>query len=149
MAEEFLRATIVGLIATGADFAALIGLVEGLRVHYLIANGCSYAFGTAVNYLLSVRWAFGARSLRSPTAEFCVFAAAGVVGLGISQAGMYAFTGWFRWHYAQAKVLSVACHFVWNFASRKVLLFRGADGRRTASLGAGGGAPLSRQPAQE
>ncbi|MBI5441701.1 MAG: GtrA family protein [Deltaproteobacteria bacterium] len=127
---EFLRALIVGGIATGIDVGVLVVLVDGLGLHYLKANAFSYAVGTVANYVLSIRWVFGVRVMQNRAMEFGIFALSGAAGLAISQSAMYVFAGSLHWHYTIAKILSVSCHFLWNFWSRKLLLFHGKSARK-------------------
>ena len=121
---QFIRYVVVGAVATAVDFATLMLLVEAAGIHYLLANACGFTTGLVTNYLLSVRWVFSCRTAESRMAEFLIFAAVGVVGLGISEGCMYLGVDIFGLDYRAAKAASVVCTLVWNFAVRRLLLFR-------------------------
>jgi putative flippase GtrA len=124
LGQEFVRALCVGLIATALDMGVLGFLVSGLGWGYLIANACSFGVGTLANYALSVSWVFRSRTLRDWRVELLVFAGAGILGLGVSQAAMFVCVELIGLYYFLAKVVATGCHFVFNFTSRKLLLFR-------------------------
>jgi len=123
---QFTRAFVTGLIATAADVLTMVALVSGLGWHYLVGNACSYTLGTWVNYAISVWWVFSTRNVTNRSLELAVFFAAGIAGLGVSEAAMFGGVEWVGLHYVPAKIVATGCHFVFNFTSRKLLLFRDA-----------------------
>ena len=56
--------------------------------------------------------------------EFLVFSVIGVVGLGFNEAMMWSMHELLHLHYLTAKVVSAAVVLLWNFAARKLVLFR-------------------------
>ncbi len=121
---QLARYIVVGGVSTVADFGTLVLLTSCAGIHYLISNVGAFIVGLTVNYILSIVWVFGSRTMNSKVAEFLLFAVIGVVGLGISQVVMYAGVELVHVHYALAKVAAVGATLFWNFGIRRALLFR-------------------------
>lgn len=121
---QLLRYFFVGSAAFAVDFGLLWGLTER-NMHYLPAAAVAFAAGLTVNYLLSIRWVFRDRVLRSRSAEFAAFAAIGAAGLGLNEAILWCATSLLGIHYLTSKIMSTAVVFLWNFTARKYLLFHG------------------------
>ena len=62
--------------------------------------------------------------MKSRTAEVAIFVLIGVVGLGFTELLMWLFAGRAGFHYLPSKLLTTALVFIWNFAAKKLLLFR-------------------------
>ncbi len=76
LAEQFLRFAGVGAVATGAHYAVLVGLVEGLGRGVLAASAVGAAVGAGVSYALNRRYTFGsARAHREAAPRFLAVAA--------------------------------------------------------------------------
>lgn len=121
---QAMRYVIAGGIATCTDVATLFLLKGILNVHYLIAAACGFTVGTAVVYLLSIKWVFPHRSLKNQTAEISIFIAIGAVGLLLTEFVMYACVDKVGLHYMIAKFVAMVTVFTWDFGMRKALLFR-------------------------
>jgi len=140
---QLFRYTLVGGTAFVVDFGALAVLVKYLGVHYLWAAGITFVLGLVTNYALSIAWVFDKRALKNWPAEFTVFALLGVMGLGLNELLMFVLTGLAGLDPLASKMVSTAVTFLWNFISRKVLLFSlGAP----ASKATAGSAAASRRP---
>ncbi len=74
--------------------------------------------------MLSTSWVFGKKRLNNRAAEFSVFAAIGVVGLGVNEILMWVFTGVILMHFMVSRMISAGIGYVWKYAVRKYLLFR-------------------------
>lgn len=122
--REFFRYGIASLIALGIDAGLLFVLTEVYGVSYLISGAVGFLVGMVAIYVLSVRWVFEARGVVNPITEFLLFAAIGLVGLGINELMLFLFTGLFSIHYLLSKLISVVVVFSWNFTARKWILFR-------------------------
>jgi putative flippase GtrA len=120
---QLFRYTFVGGLAFIVDFLALFLLEQYAGLHYLVANLIAFTLGLTTNYALSVLWVFDRRVLENKYAEFVIFALLGVMGLGLNEVVLYLFTGLFGLYYLVSKVIATGVTFVWNFVSRKVLLF--------------------------
>ena len=121
---QLFRYLFVGGVAFIADISTLALLTEKFAVHYLLSAGVAFLVGLTVNYLISIYWIFPKSSLSNRSAEFAVFAAVGVIGLGLNEAAMWIFTDTLSFHYMASKVISTAVVFFWNFIARKILLYR-------------------------
>jgi putative flippase GtrA len=123
LATEGTRYLLASAVAFAVDFAAYVGLIRLAGWHYLLAAPAGFALGLVAVYVLSVRWVFRVRRLQNPRVEFAVFAAIGVLGMGVNEAVIYAAVEYARLSYELAKVASAAVVFSINFALRKALLF--------------------------
>jgi len=71
-----------------------------------------------VPFLLSYTWG------SVHVSAFFLFAVIGVIGLILTEAGMYAGYQVLHVHYLIVKIFVAAIVLVWNYAARKVLIFR-------------------------
>lgn len=114
---------LVSAVSLAVDMAIYGALVKILGVNYLIANVVSVSAGLVVNYALSVALVFKERRLKSRRAEFIGFVLIGVAGLAVNEAFIALFVGVFHLGSLVGKVAAAGLSFVFNFVSRKVLLF--------------------------
>ena len=119
---QFCRYIFVGGAAFLADWGALF-LLERAGLHYLSAACPAFFIGLAVNYALSKKMVF-TEKLKSPAAEFSVYGIIGLVGLGLTEALMYLFTGVLGLYFMLSKPIAAAIVLFWNFAARKAILYR-------------------------
>ena len=120
---QLLRYFFVGGLSFAVDFLLLFGLTSGLGIDYLISTAIAFLAGVTANYLLSRSWVFPSRTLSNSGVEFSVFALIGIVGLGMTEAGMWFLTGVIGFHYLLSKIVVAIVVFFWNFIARKVVLF--------------------------
>jgi putative flippase GtrA len=120
---EFGRYVMVGGIAFAADFAFLAAMTGLLGVHYLAGAFFAFLLGTWVNYLLSVRWVFGYRSIDDRSAEFGLFLLVGVVTLGLSLGLMVVLVEELTMHVLLARCVTAVFTLMFNFVGRRALLF--------------------------
>jgi putative flippase GtrA len=120
---QLLRYTLVGGLAFLVDIGVLIILTEWAGWHYLASAAVGFGFGLATNYLLSIAWVFHKHTVKNRLTEFAIFGFLGIVGLGLNELTLLVFTGWLGIHYTVSKLIATALTFVWNFMSRKFLLF--------------------------
>ena len=122
---EFMRYFVVGGMALAAESITLYVLAKRLCVHYQIAAALAFSLGLTVNYILSVTWVFTQRTLDNRVAEFLIFAAIGLVGLGLNAAVFWVFTGRLRLDPVVTKIFVAAPVILfWNYGIRKMILFR-------------------------
>lgn len=121
---QFVRYFFVGGVSFLVDFTTLWLLKDGLGFHYLGATAIAFIAGLSVNYLISIKWVFGKRNINNRFFEFIIFAVIGVVGLILTELGMWALTGGLGVHYLLSKVLTTVIVYIWNFGIRKILLFK-------------------------
>ena len=141
---QFFRYCFVGGVAFLVDFGVLTFLVEVFGVPHVAAATISFIAGLATNYVLSTFWIFRNSKVDNKLAEFAIFALIGVVGLLINDAIIWLFQdilganlilGGFAenaryyiisgvQYYMAGKITATIVSFIWNFAARKIILFK-------------------------
>lgn len=123
LAKQFLKFSVVGVIATLIDFGIMIFLTEAFGMNPVISAGISFCTSTVFNYLASMRFVFSHREELSRRNEFIIFVLLSLIGLGINQLVMYIGTSSFgEQTYIAVKIVATAIVMLWNFCSRKVCL---------------------------
>ncbi|MDR1973630.1 MAG: GtrA family protein [Bacteroidales bacterium] len=121
---QFFRGIFVGGVCVLSDMFLLYLLVELSGFHYLIANAIAFIAGTVLNYILSIIWIFTSRGDYSRNKEFIIFLIIGAVGLALNSLFMWIFTDGFEIYYMTSKIITVIIVYLWNFFSRKYILFK-------------------------
>jgi len=121
--HETWKYLLVSAVSLALDLGLYWALVEKAGVHYLIANVISVSVGLVANYALSVVFVFKERRLESRWAEFVGFVVIGVAGLAVNEAGVAALVGIFGFGAIVGKMGAAGISFVFNFVSRRLLLF--------------------------
>ena len=132
LAAEFLRYAVVGgtafLVDYGTYFLMRTYVFNGLGdTGIYIATAIGFTLGLVYNYILSLIFVF--RSAREQNkgktvGAFILFAVIGIIGLGLSEGGMYVVYGLLRVPDLIARVLVAGVVLIWNYAARKLLIFR-------------------------
>jgi putative flippase GtrA len=112
-------------LALALDWSLLILLVNA-GVHYLVAAAFSFLAGMVVAYAGSILFVFRARRARRVTAEIAGFFAIGLAGLALNQVLLFLFVHFCGLEVALAKAPTAGCVFLFNFLSRRALLFMSA-----------------------
>lgn len=131
-AVEFLRYIVVGgtafLVDYGILYAAKTYVFRGLGdMGVYIATALGFIAGLVYNYILSLLFVFESAKTgkKGRTAgAFLLFAVIGVIGLLLTEAGMYAGYQLLHIHYMIVKIFVAAVVLIWNYAARKLLIFR-------------------------
>ncbi len=120
LVQQFLKFSVVGVIAFVIDFGVMVVLTELADLPPVVSAGVSYCVSTVFNYVASMRYVFAHREGLSRTREFIIFVTLSVIGLGLNEAIM-----WLggrlvgdEW-YMLTKVLATTLVMFWNFFSRK------------------------------
>ncbi len=121
---ELFRYFVVSAISFVFDFGLLYVLTDMVHIYYLISATISYGTGMIVSYLLSVRWAFAKRSMDNKAAEFGIFVAIGIAGMGLNALILWVWTGLLGLHYMLGRIVSAIIGYVWKFVARKMTLFK-------------------------
>jgi len=121
---QFFRYCFVGGLAFIVDYGLLYMLTEYAGLHYLVSATISFVAGLLVNYALSTWWIFRKSKLKNKMAEFTIFALIGVIGLGLNNLLLYLFTDVIGIYYMVSKLITAALVMIWNFAGRKIILFK-------------------------
>jgi putative flippase GtrA len=124
------RALVVSVLALAVDGGLYVLLVEQLSVPPVLANVVSYLTGGVVQYVLCSVWVFPA-SPDNHAVGFIAFSVLSLVGLALSSAVIYVLYDLAHVNELLAKLASVGLAFMWNFLSRKYLLFKPASPTRT------------------
>lgn len=134
---QFFRYVFVGGGATIVQWGLLILFKEIAGMNANLANLIGFLGGLICNYLVSLIWVFDKdkSAIKSKYGEFLAFTLIGVVGLGINQGIIWLFDNplanskalW-DWlptgkYYLIGQVIATAVAFLWNFFSRKYLLY--------------------------
>ena len=121
---QLFRYLFVGGFSFLVDYGLLYILTEYAHLHYLFSATISFIAGLVTNYILSTHWIFRHSKLKSKTVEFIIFSIIGVVGLGLNNLLLYAFTDRLHIHYMLSKLITAAIVMLWNFFGRKLILFK-------------------------
>lgn len=121
---QFVRYFFVGGFAFIVDFGLLYILTEYAGLHYLLSATLSFIAGLLVNYIISCIWVFNNSKFKNRLVEFLIFAAIGIVGLGLNDTLIWLFTDCIGTHYMFSKIVAAAIVYLWNFFARKYIVFR-------------------------
>ncbi len=155
---EILRFCIVGGVATVVDFVVMgvtlycfdPSLYPGFfNVFYgggtptvlasCVGTGLGFTAGLAVNYVLSVLFVFDEKGNSRTFTGFVEFALLSAGGLAINVLGMYLFVDLARWNEWVIKILLTLVVLVYNYLTRKFIVFRKRKGEAKENKEAGDG----------
>ena len=128
---EFLRYLIVGGIAFIVDFTILFifkeFVLKDLYYSLYISTALGFICGLAVNYCLSIFYVFssakGTQIGRNMDA-IVIFAFIGLIGLMLSEFGMFLGSEKFELNYLLVKIVVTIVVLLWNYVARKLLIFK-------------------------
>ena len=113
---------LVGVIATGVDWALFSLFVFGMDLHYLLAGTVSFIVATFAGYLSGLRLVFrGGRHKRWVEIVFVYLAS--IFGLALHMGALVALVEWLQLHIFLAKIAATAVTFLWTFATRYFWIF--------------------------
>ena len=148
---EFLRYIVVGGIAFLVDFGSLYlskeYLFHNLSYGIYLSTALGFILGLIVNYILSLKFVFTQAKDQGKgrdTKSFAIFAIIGIIGLGLTELGMYlgcdllkpqldssltyisSLIGYdiVKYGYLLVKCFVTAVVLLWNYAGRKIIIFR-------------------------
>ena len=111
-----------------ADYAVLLLLKEWVGLHYLIAVPIAFLAGIAVNYLIGVWFVFRRGNL-SIGKELLLFITISLLALAVTEGSMYLLTDLLRIDYRISRLISGVVTYLFNFFSRRVLIYRTGNHR--------------------
>lgn len=120
---QLVRYTFVGGLAFIVDFCTLWILTEYLSLHYLVSAAIAFILGLVTNYFLSTGWVFNRHKLSDRKIEFIIFALIGLAGLGLNELFLWILTDLAGIYYLLSKILTAILVYLWNFFTRKMILF--------------------------
>lgn len=123
MLTQALRYGLAAFLGFAADYAALLLLKEICGLHYLFAVPIAFVVGIAVNYLVGVLFVFrrGSWSMRM---ELALFLAISLLALAVTEGSMFALTDLLRLDYRVSRVFTGVITYLFNFFSRRWILYR-------------------------
>ena len=130
---QLFRYIFVGGAAFAVDFSALYILTDAFGIHYLLSAAIAFLLGLTANYILCNVWVFSSRVVANKWVEFGIFSLIGVIGLGMNELIIWAFTEHVHFHYMASKVVSAATVFLWNFFARKYILYNKNENKDSGS----------------
>ena len=132
LAGEFIRYLFVGGTAFLVDFGTLY-LTKTFLFSSLgdtgvyIATALGFIVGLIYNYILSLIFVFKSareRNKGKSVGAFVVFAIIGVIGLLLTEAGMWLGYDVLKINYLIVKIFVAAVVLIWNYGARKLLIFK-------------------------
>jgi putative flippase GtrA len=128
---EWARHRAGALLATGVDFAVMIGLVEMFGVGAGKATAAGAFFGAITNFLIGRSWIFG-RSQDGAFGQAFRYALVAAGGLLLNAGGEAGLVG-LGMGYVKARVIvSIAISNLWHYPAHKFFVF---PRRRTPAIG--------------
>lgn len=125
---QFFRYIFVGGTAAAVDWLVLWILRGVLHDGLYFSTAIAFLMGLAVNYLLSKLLVFkGTPSGKSYYYELLVYIITGLIGLVFTEILMYVFWDLAGLHYMLSNIIATAIVLVWNFSSKKAILYRKRD----------------------
>lgn len=128
---EFFRYAVVGGISFLADTGTLYVCREWIfraktDAELLLCTALGFLVGLTLNYLLSVFFVFrkseNRNNGRTPRG-FLIFSLIGLIGLGLTELGMYVGKVLLHGHYLLIKIIVSGIVLIWNYAGRKIFVF--------------------------
>jgi putative flippase GtrA len=113
---------LVGVGTVSVDYAVLYVMTSRMHVAYLVSAAVAFMTASTLNYLLSVLWVFESGKF-SLLFEFSLFVVTSLAGLAINQVSMWTLVSLCGLNYLLAKAISVVVVTIWNFVSKKKLVF--------------------------
>ncbi len=125
---QFFRYLFVGGLSSVVDMSFLWFFYQKLGIFEYYSVAMAFLCGLFTNYILSSHFVFvGIAKDKKHHVKFPVYLCVGLIGLMLTELLMLLFDGVFGIHYMLAKILTTATVFVWNFGSKKIILYRKRD----------------------
>lgn len=127
---QFLKYSVVGCVAFVADFLTLTLVYRVLLTHWpyglFAGTAAGFVVGTVVNYGISKKMVFqqAASRAKKVVTEFLGYALVGLIGLLLTELGMYLGVEMLACHYGFTKTLVSGLVLIWNFLARRFLVYR-------------------------
>jgi putative flippase GtrA len=129
--KSFSRAGVSALVATLMDFGTLVGVVEGLHLHYPAGVALGAFAGACSNFFLNRHWAFEAGSLPLPGQAFR-YALVSAGSLGLNVLGVTIWTEGAQVPYIASKILTaILVGVLYNYPLHRNFVYRGGSAGAT------------------
>jgi putative flippase GtrA len=125
---EVIKFIVVGGVSALIEFSLLILFVEQAALDYLLANVMAFGITNIFTFILSRRFVFNSSSTGTGKAyEATLFVLCLLGGLLVNQVVLWAMVEFTFVDYRAAKVIAILVTVVWNFFTRKHLVFRNRE----------------------
>lgn len=118
---QLVRYGMVVAIAFPIDFGLLYVFVDRFHMHYLLSTILAFTISMLVNFTISIKWVFKARTARALWKEIVAFAIIGFVGLGLTALLVWLLTSVAGVYYLTSKLVAVCVVFFWSFGARRLM----------------------------
>jgi len=130
--KEFARYLVVGGTAFLVDYGVLFVFSHFVfqsmgDIGIYLATALGFVAGLVYNYILSLLWVFQgakARNQGKSVGAFLLFAIIGIIGLLLTEGGMYVGYQLLHIHYMIVKLFVAAVVLLWNYGARKIMIFK-------------------------
>jgi putative flippase GtrA len=131
MFSEFCRYLVVGGGAFIVDFGTLFVCQEYLIPDWngnglYVSSTIAFIVGIIFNYIFSLVFVFRVNSdskQGKTVKDILIFVVVGIVGLGLTDYGMFLGTDLLKINYLIVKILITGVVLIWNYGARKILIF--------------------------
>lgn len=119
---EFTKYILVGGTAFIVDFGTMVFTKEYFGINYLVAASIGFLIGLIVNYFLALKFVFNS-SNGVNIKDFIYITIIGIVGLALTDIGMFIGVEIFKIHYTITKLIITGGVLIWNFGARKLFVY--------------------------
>ena len=121
--RQIIRFVITGALSAGIEFFVYTYLIAHFQIYYQYSNVLAFVAANVLNYTLSRHWVFE-KGRHSVSVEFFAFVIVALIGLGLNIFILWVLIGHMQMDYRLAKVFAILVVVVWNFISKKTLVFQ-------------------------
>lgn len=122
LALQFLRFSIVGILAFFIDYGLFLLMTYVFGVWYIAASTISFLISTVFNYIMSMRYVFQGKETQTAMQQFVIFCTLSIIGLGLNQLFLWILTGLLSIAAWIGKLGATALVAIYNFITRKIFL---------------------------
>ena len=120
---QFLQSFVLGGLATVFELGVIWFLKEILGIHPVYSAALGYSTYIVINYIGSTKLIFHHRYFKNRFIELGIFVLIGLIGMMLYAQFMKFFWEYVGLHYLIACVCASPLVYIWNFFSRKYILF--------------------------
>lgn len=137
---EFIRFLVVGVISAGIEYALLF--LFAMKMDYKVANIPAFILTNVVTFILSNRYVFTSTTRGNKRYELTLFVICLGGALAVNSAVLFLMKEVIVMDLSFAKAIAIAVTVIWNFVTRKHIVFRNREVAAEA-------APASREVSED
>jgi len=122
--DKLYKYILVGGSAAIVDISFFLLLNKFLTTHYLVNASISFLIATLVNYILCVKFVFNSKQQYSTHTEILFIYLISAIGLFIHHTLLFSGFELLGLPMIIAKLFAMGIAFIWNFLSRKHIVFK-------------------------